>query len=65
MFGTAFAVALNAVPSVLYPDVSDDEPAGHARRGMLQLIVGHATSVVMAGLFGFFSILAIARACSG
>src|SRR6476620_2757078 len=31
---------------------------GMSGRGILQLIGGHATSVVMAGLFGFFGILA-------
>ena len=59
MFGTVFAVALNAVPSVLYPVFLTMNLWGMHARGILQLIAGHATSVVMAGLVGFFSILAI------
>jgi hypothetical protein len=58
VFGTVFALALNAVPSVLYPVFLTLNLRGMDGRGILQLIVGHATSVVMAGLFGFFSILA-------
>ena len=37
---------------------------GMAGHGILQLIAGHATSVVMAGLFGFFAILATRGVCS-
>jgi hypothetical protein len=59
IFGTVFAVALNTVPSVLYPLFLTMNLRGMHGRGILQLIAGHATSVVMAGLFGFFSILAI------
>jgi hypothetical protein len=59
VFGTAFAVALNAVPSVLYPLFLTLNLRGMAGRGILVLIAGHATSVVMAGLFGFFTILAL------
>lgn len=59
IFGTVFAVALNAVPSVLYPLFLTMNLRGMRGRGILQLIAGHATSVVMAGLFGFFSILAM------
>jgi hypothetical protein len=58
VFGTAFAVALNAVPSVLYPMFLTMNLHGMTGRGTLQLIAAHATSVVMAGWFGFFSILA-------
>src|SRR4029077_20384802 len=58
MFGTVFAIALNAVPSVLYPLFLTLNLRGMDGRGILQLIAGHATSVVMAGLFGFFGILA-------
>jgi len=53
-----FALALNVVPSVLYPVFLTVNLRGMAGRGLLQLIVGHATSVVLAGLFGFSSILA-------
>jgi hypothetical protein len=58
VLGTVFAIALNAVPSVLYPVFLTMNLRGMDGRGILQLIVGHATSVVMAGLFGFFGILA-------
>jgi hypothetical protein len=58
MFGTVFSLALNAVPSVLYPLFLTLNLRGMDGRGIVQLIVGHATSAVMAGLFGFFSILA-------
>jgi hypothetical protein len=58
VFGTVFAIALNAVPSVLYPLFLTMNLRGMDGRGILQLIAGHATSVVMAGLFGFFAILA-------
>jgi hypothetical protein len=58
LFGAAFAVALNAVPSVLYPLFLTMNMRGMAGRGILQLMAGHAISVVMAGLFGFFTILA-------
>lgn len=58
MFGTAFALALNTVPSVLYPVFLTLNLRGIAGRSVLQLIAGHTTSVVMAGLFGFFGILA-------
>jgi hypothetical protein len=59
IFGTVFAVALNTVPSVLYPLFLTMNLRGMHASGILQLIAGHATSVVMAGLFGFFSILAM------
>lgn len=58
VFGTVFAFALNAVPSVLYPVFLTLNMRGMNGRGILQLIVGHATSVVMAGLVGFFGVLA-------
>jgi hypothetical protein len=58
LFGTVFAVALNAVPSVLYPLFLTMNMRGMGGRGILQLIGGHATSVVMAGLVGFFGVLA-------
>src|SRR5947207_8980075 len=63
LFGTVFAVALNAVPSVLYPVFLTMNLRGMNGRGILQLIAGHATSVVMAGLFGFFSVLAARGVC--
>jgi len=44
---------------VLYPLFLTMNLRGMRGHGILQLIAGHATSVVMAGLLGFFSILAI------
>ena len=58
IFGTVFALALNVVPSVLYPLFLTLNLRGMNGRGIVQLIAGHAMSVVMAGLFGFSSILA-------
>jgi hypothetical protein len=63
VFGTVFAIALNAVPSVLYPVFLTMNLRGMDARGILRLIVGHATSVVMAGLLGFFGILATRGVC--
>jgi hypothetical protein len=63
LFGTVFALALNAVPSVLYPLFLTLNLRGMDGRGILQLIVGQATSVVMAGLFGFCAILAARGVC--
>jgi hypothetical protein len=63
VFGAVFALALNAVPSVLYPVFLTLNLRGMGGRGILQLIVGHVTSVVLAGLFGFFSILAARGVC--
>ena len=58
IFGTVFTVALNAVPSVLYPMFLTMNLRGMHGPGILRLIASHATSVIMAGLFGFFSVLA-------
>ena len=63
VFGAVIAIALNAVPSVLYPVFLTMNLRGMEARGILQLIAGHATSVVMAGLFGFFAILAARGIC--
>jgi hypothetical protein len=63
VFGTVFALALNAVPSVLYPVFLTLNLRGMDGCGILQLIAGHATSVEMAGLFGFFSVLATRGVC--
>ena len=57
VFGTVVAIALNAVPSVLYPLFLTINLRGMHGVGVLQLIAAHAVSVVMAGLFGFFGIL--------
>jgi hypothetical protein len=58
VFGTVFTIALNAVPSVLYPIFLTLNLRGMRGSGILRLIAGHATSVIMAGLLGFFAVLA-------
>src|SRR5262245_43014890 len=52
VFGAVLALALNVVPSVLYPVFLTLNMRGMDAPGVLQLIAGHATSVVMAGVFG-------------
>jgi hypothetical protein len=59
IFGAALTVALNAVPSVLYPAFLTLNIRGTRGATIARLIAAHATTVTMAGLFGFFGILAI------
>jgi hypothetical protein len=59
LFGIAFAVAFNAVPSVLYPTFLTLNIRGVSAGGVLRLIAGQAATVTMAGIFGFCAILAI------
>jgi hypothetical protein len=59
VFGAVLTVALNAVPSLLYPAFLTVNIRGIAGATVLRLIAAHATTVTMAGLFGFFGILAI------
>jgi hypothetical protein len=59
VFGAVLAVALNAVPSVLYPAFLTINMRGMSASGLLRLIAAHAMTMVMAGLFGFFGILAV------
>ena len=59
VFGAVLTLALNAVPSVLYPAFLTVNIRGIAGGTILRLIAAHATTVIMAGLFGFFAILAI------
>jgi hypothetical protein len=59
VFAAVLAVALNAVPSVLYPAFLTINMRGMSGGGLLRLIAGHATTVTVAGLFGFFSVLAL------
>ncbi len=59
VFGAVLVAALNAIPSVLYPAFLTINMRGMSGGGLLRLIAGHATTVVMAGLFGFFGILAV------
>jgi hypothetical protein len=59
VFGAVLAVALNAVPSVLYPAFLTINMRGMSGGGLLRLIAAHAATAVGAGLFGFFGILAV------
>ncbi len=57
--GVLFTLALNAVPSVLYPAFLTVNLRGIRLVAILQLMAGHALAVVMAGVCGFFGILAL------
>ena len=59
VFGALLTVALNAVPSVLYPAFLTLNIRGTRGLTILGLMASHATAVTMAGMFGFFGILAI------
>ena len=58
VFGVAFSVAVNVVPSILYPIFLTVNLRGITIGGIVRLIAAQAISVVMAGLFGFFAVLA-------
>jgi hypothetical protein len=58
VFGVVFSVAVNVVPSVLYPTFLTVNLRGVRVGGIVRLIAAHAISVIMAGLLGFFAILA-------
>lgn len=59
MFGALLIVALNSVSSVLYPAFLTLNIRGTSSATVLRLVAAHATTVMMAGVFGFFGILAI------
>jgi hypothetical protein len=59
VFGALLAIALNAAPSVLYPAFLTVNMRGVGGVTILRLIASHATTVTMAGMFGFFGVLAI------
>ena len=59
VLGGVLVVALNAVPSVLYPSFLTLNLHGMFGLGLIPLIAGHVLTVVMAGLFGFFAVLAL------
>jgi len=59
VFGVALTVALNAVPSILYPAFLTLNIRGIAGTTILRLIASHAATVSLAGCFGFFGIVAI------
>jgi len=57
VFGVVFSVAVNVVPSILYPVFLTVNLRGITIGGIVRLIAAQAISVVMAGLFGFFAVL--------
>jgi hypothetical protein len=59
IFGAVLTVSFNAVPSLLYPALLTLNMRGIRGATLLQLMAAHAVTVTMAGLLGFFSILAI------
>ena len=59
VFGAVFSIAVNAVPSVLYPAFLTANLRGISGAGVLRLMAAQAITVVMAGLFGFFGVLAV------
>ena len=59
VFGGVFAIALNAVASMLYPGFLTFNLRGMRGLDLLQVIAGHAATVMAAGLFAFFVILAV------
>ena len=56
--GVVFSVAVNVVPSVLYPTFLTVNLRGVTMLGIARLIAAQAISVIMAGLLGFFAVLA-------
>ena len=59
IFGTVLTIGLNAIPSVLYPLFLTLNIRGTQGSTLVRLIGGHATTVAMAGCFGFFGILGL------
>jgi hypothetical protein len=59
VFALAFSVAVNAVPSVLYPVFLTLNMRGTRLSGIFLLIASQAITVVVAGFVGFFAILAL------
>jgi hypothetical protein len=59
VFGVVFSIAVNVAPSVLYPTFLTVNLRGVGMGGIVRLIAAHAISVIMAGLFGFFAVLAL------
>lgn len=58
-FGTGLTVAVNAVPSVLYPLFLTLNIRGTSGTTIVYLIAAHAVTVMIAGLFGFFGIITL------
>jgi hypothetical protein len=56
--GVVFSVAVNVVPSGLYPVFLTVNLRGVSFGGIVRLVAAQAISVIMAGLLGFFAVLA-------
>jgi hypothetical protein len=59
VFGVVFSVAVNVVPSVFYPTFLTVNLRGVTVVGVVRLIAAQSVSVIMAGLLGFFGVLAL------
>jgi hypothetical protein len=59
LFAIVFTIAVNAVPIVVYPLFLTLNLRGISGSAILGLIAGQGTAAVMAGLFGFLTILAL------
>ena len=57
--GAAFSVAVNAAPIVLYPMFLTLNLRGISSGGILRIIVAQGVALIMAGLLGFFTVLAL------
>jgi hypothetical protein len=58
VFGVVFSIAVNVVPSIVYPTFMTVNLRGVTGGGLVRLIAAQAISVIMAGLLGFFAVLA-------
>ena len=58
VFGVLFSIAINVVPTILYPTFMTMNLRGVSVGGIVRLIAAQAVSVTMAGLLGFFAVLA-------
>jgi hypothetical protein len=56
VFGAVFSMAVNAVPSVLYPAFLTLNLRGISGAGIVRLMAAQAMTVIMAGLCGFFAV---------
>jgi hypothetical protein len=59
VFGVVFSIAVNVVPTILYPTFLTVNLRGISLGGIARLIAAQGISVIMAGLFGFFAVLAV------
>jgi hypothetical protein len=59
VFGVVLSIAINVVPTILYPTFLTVNLRGISGGGVTRLIAAQGISVIMAGLFGFFAVLAV------